>query len=678
LPPNVEALLKLLADPSVQAWIEAQKGRTAAAPGTAPAGATAEMAMGGRLAEVRRHLIRVAGAIQRVPAEVLRARTDMMESVKGAGVPGLFPLLFGFVVLGLGLQGLYRLVTRRFAVGVGKLPVVTARERGMAILACLAQDLGRVAAFVVGSVGAFLVLEWPTLLRDVVLAYLVAIALIWLARAGLLAMLSPIFRRCHPDAAALRIVPLDDRRAAFWTRWLTAAISVFAIGFATIVAMKRHGFPIESQYLIAYTFGLALLAVGIVAVWRAPSTLRPDARIRPVVGKWLLTSYFVALWSLWAAHAMPLFWLAVVAVVLPAAIRFAQPCIVNILRPRAYGEAGDQPPSIAVACVERGVRAVFIVIAVLLLARAWDIHLVAMTQTDTLSTRALRGLMSAVIILLVADFLWHVARTAIDLKIAEVGDLGEHASDENRRRARLRTLLPILRTAVMIVLGTMAVLTALAALGVEIGPLIAGAGVVGVAVGFGSQALVRDVISGVFYLLDDAFRIGDYIISGNYKGHVESFTLRSVKLRHHRGSVFTVPFGVLGAVQNMSRDWVIEKITIGITYDSDVEKARKIIKKIGLELAEDPEFKGKILEPLKMQGVEKFGDFAIELRLKMMTKPHEQYVPKRRALAMIKKRFEEGGIKFASPVVQIAGGSSATEAAAATVALERAQQAGAG
>jgi small-conductance mechanosensitive channel len=128
----------------------------------------------------------------------------------------------------------------------------------------------------------------------------------------------------------------------------------------------------------------------------------------------------------------------------------------------------------------------------------------------------------------------------------------------------------------------------------------------------------------------------------------------------------------------MSRDWVIEKITIGITYDSDVEKARKIIKKIGLELAEDPEFKGKILEPLKMQGVEKFGDFAIELRLKMMTKPHEQYVPKRRALAMIKKRFEEGGIKFASPVVQIAGGSSATEAAAATVALERAQQAGAG
>src|SRR5204863_2254230 len=128
---------------------------------------------------------------------------------------------------------------------------------------------------------------------------------------------------------------------------------------------------------------------------------------------------------------------------------------------------------------------------------------------------------------------------------------------------------------------------ALSAIGVEIGPLIAGAGVLGVAVGFGAQTLVRDVISGMFYLLDDAFRVGEYIQSGNYKGTVESFSLRSVKLRHHRGPLFTVPFGSLGAIQNMSRDWVIEKLQIGVTYDSDLEKARKLIKQIGKELFED-------------------------------------------------------------------------------------------
>jgi moderate conductance mechanosensitive channel len=208
---------------------------------------------------------------------------------------------------------------------------------------------------------------------------------------------------------------------------------------------------------------------------------------------------------------------------------------------------------------------------------------------------------------------------------------------------------------------------ALSALGVEIGPLIASAGIVGVAVGFGSQTLVRDIISGIFYLSDDAFRVGEYIQSGNYRGTVESFSLRSVKLRHHRGPVYTVPFGQLGAVQNMSRDWVIDKMTIGVTYDSDVDKAKKLIKDIGKQLAADPEFAAHVIEPLKMQGVEQFGDYAIQLRLKMMTKPNEQFVMRRRALAMIKKAFDENGIRFASPTVQVSGGNATAAAAAVPV-----------
>ena len=108
---------------------------------------------------------------------------------------------------------------------------------------------------------------------------------------------------------------------------------------------------------------------------------------------------------------------------------------------------------------------------------------------------------------------------------------------------------------------------------------------VGVALGFGAQTLVRDIISGMFFLLDDAFRIGEYIQAGTYKGTVESFSLRSIKLRHHRGALYTVPFGVLGAVQNGSRDWVIDKMTIGITYDSNIDEAKKIIKRIGKEKA---------------------------------------------------------------------------------------------
>jgi small-conductance mechanosensitive channel len=210
-----------------------------------------------------------------------------------------------------------------------------------------------------------------------------------------------------------------------------------------------------------------------------------------------------------------------------------------------------------------------------------------------------------------------------------------------------------------------AAMMVLSSLGVEIGPLIAGAGVIGVAVGFGAQAVVKDVISGVFYLLDDAFRVGEYIQSGTYKGTVESFSLRSVRLRHHRGPLYTVPFGELGAVQNMSRDWVIDKNTIGVTYDTDLVLARKLIKDVGKQLQADPEFGPHILEPLKMQGVEQFGDYAIQLRMKMMTRPGEQFPIRRKAFAMIKKAFDENGIKFAFPTVQVAGGEEGGAAAAA-------------
>jgi small-conductance mechanosensitive channel len=236
--------------------------------------------------------------------------------------------------------------------------------------------------------------------------------------------------------------------------------------------------------------------------------------------------------------------------------------------------------------------------------------------------------------------------------------------------SRLHTMLPLARIALGITIAVLATLTVLSRLGVNIAPLIAGASVLGLAVSFGSQTLVRDIISGIFYLLDDAFRVGEYIQSGNYRGVVESFSLRSVKLRHQNGPLYTVPFGVLGAIQNMSRDWAVEKLTIGVTYDTDIDKARKIVKKIGLELKADPELAAGIIEPLKMQGVQAFGDFAIQLRMKMMTQPGDvQFLARRRALALIKKAFDANGINFAYPTVQVAGASGGASSEPATAAI---------
>ena len=236
---------------------------------------------------------------------------------------------------------------------------------------------------------------------------------------------------------------------------------------------------------------------------------------------------------------------------------------------------------------------------------------------DTTLSRLLRGALHALVIVLVVELLWHVVRTWIDRQLAQplVKDPAS-APEAVHRRARIRTLLPIARNVLLVVLTVMAVLMALSALGVEVGPLIAGAGVVGVAIGFGSQTLVKDVISGVFFLLDDAFRVGEYIESGSIRGTVEGFSLRSIKLRHHRGYLHTVPFGSLDKITNYSRDWVIDKVTLGLTYDTDLDQVKRIIKQIGKELLADPELAPNIIDTLKMQGVEEYGDFAIKIRLK--------------------------------------------------------------
>jgi moderate conductance mechanosensitive channel len=372
---------------------------------------------------------------------------------------------------------------------------------------------------------------------------------------------------------------------------------------------------------------------------------------------------------LWVAGLVRLFWLLAVAIILPQAVRITKRSARHLLRPPESAEAANHH-ELGAVYLDRGIRALLIVGAVLFLGWVWGVDLGEMTSGDTVITRLVRGALSSIVILLVADLLWQVVRTQIDRRLSTLQAAAPPGSEAALRQARIRTLLPMFRMAAFIVLATVAVLMALSSLGVEIGPLIAGAGIFGVAIGFGSQTLVRDVISGIFYLLDDAFRVGEYIQSGSYKGPVEKLGFRSVKLRHHRGPVFTIPYGQLGAVENMSRDWVIDKMTLNLTYDTDLDLAKKIIKQVGKELAADPECAPNIIEPLKMQGVEQFGDFAIQLRMKIMTRPGEQFVIRRRAYAMLKKAFDGNGIRFALPTVQVAGRDDAEPAAAARQALK--------
>ncbi len=217
----------------------------------------------------------------------------------------------------------------------------------------------------------------------------------------------------------------------------------------------------------------------------------------------------------------------------------------------------------------------------------------------------------------------------------------------------MRTLLPLIKRTVQITLGVISLMIIFSALGVEIAPLLAGAGVVGLAIGFGSQTLVRDIVSGAFFLMDDAFRIGEYVEVGSVKGSVEKMSARSVRLRHHRGAIHTVPYGEIKTLTNHSRDWAIMKLAFRVPFDTDVDKVRKILKKAGQELAENPEIKDDFIQPLKSQGAVEADDHGFIIRTKFMSKPGKQFVIRRYAFAAVQKAFKEHGIEFATPKVEV-------------------------
>jgi small-conductance mechanosensitive channel len=672
-PKQIQELMTLLADPKVRDWLEKESKAEAAHEKASDAeSSSVSHYFDASVAAVREHIIALGAALPDLPGQIETAYSRVSADLGDRGrVKGLL-LLALFIGLGYGVEWLFRKATGRIRGHLEDHPMATVNDRLRVVGLRFVFAVGVVAAFALGSVGAFLALDWPPLLREMVLGYLVVFLVIRIAIVVGHFLLSPRDER-------FRIIPADTPAARFWCRRAAVFVGWFAFGWVEFGLLSRLGLSLAGRQLIAYVLGLGLLAIALEAVWRRPVALVDATESVPHAAHHLgrsaqnalLTIGIVALWVLWVLHAMPGFWLVVVAIALPLAIGVSRRAVQHLLRPPGSSQVAEGPPNVVAVSLERGIRALLFIGAAALLAWGWGIDFVRLTAgEDTLFDRLVHGVLSAVIILLVADVLWHAIKAAIDRKLVEAADPGQPSTDEARKRARMRTLLPIFRNILFVVVSAVAVLMALSELGVQIGPLIAGAGVIGIAVGFGAQTFARDVIAGMFYLLDDAFRVGEYIQAGRYKGTVESFSIRSVRLRHHRGPVFTVPFNLLGAVENMSRDWVIDKIAIGITYDSDLNLAKKLIKQIGLDLAKDPELGPLIIEPLKMQGVDELGDYAVTIRAKMMTLPGEQFVIRRQAYAMIKKAFDEHGIKFAFPTVQVAGDGEAATAAVAQRGLE--------
>ncbi len=295
---------------------------------------------------------------------------------------------------------------------------------------------------------------------------------------------------------------------------------------------------------------------------------------------------------------------------------------------------------------------------VILLAEALMVRVLgAMTAEEWLPHD--RGAKVAALSIVAIYAFWRFLKFRMDSYIASnplpSADAAADAEDDVQIAAsRLRTLMPLLRAIAGAIIAVVGGLLVLSELGVNITPLIAGASVFGLAVSFGSQSLVRDIVSGVFFLAEDSFRIGEYVDCSKVKGTVEGFSVRSLKLRHQNGQLHIVPFGQVAHITNFSRDWTVVKFNLAFANGTDVELLRKTVKKIGTDMMEEPIFKPILLQPLKMQGVVDIKDNSLIVRFKFMARPKNPSLVQRMAVRRMYEAFPGLGIQFATPTYPFA------------------------
>lgn len=275
----------------------------------------------------------------------------------------------------------------------------------------------------------------------------------------------------------------------------------------------------------------------------------------------------------------------------------------------------------------------------------WN-DLVSQTVTWLIST-----LPSLLIIAILAFILFKVTNLflrrikPIMLKHMESGsDL-----DSRELEKRLDTLLGILRSIIKVIIWVMVGMLVLRKIGIDIAPIIAGAGIVGLAVGFGAQELVRDFIAGFFMLLENQIREGDVAIVNGTGGLVEHVGMRTIVLRDLSGVVHVFQNGKINTLSNMTKNWSGMVFDIGVAYKEDTDKVAEVIQQVAEELRADPDFRDKILEPIEIFGVDEFGDSAVIMKARFKTVPIEQWAVGREYRRRLKKAFDEQGIEIPFP-----------------------------
>jgi small conductance mechanosensitive channel len=531
------------------------------------------------------------------------------------------------------------------------------------LIAWAVLDLAPIAAFAAAAYAVLPSLEPSETTRLIALALVNAVVL-----ARVVVTLAQIL--FMPWVEGLRILPFDAEDASYAYVWVRRLAYVAIYGWVLAEAALLLGLPAGGHQALIKLVGLAVLLLVVVLILQTRQSLaawlrgkRPESA--PAARGWralrerladiwhvLAIVYAAALYVVWSLELRSGFDHIARASLLTIVILVAARLIAQGVRDglgRIFAISEDlrrRYPGLEtranryLAVVESVAIACIYVIAAFAVLAAWGIDSMAWLSGELGQRLAGRAILIAALIV-GAVIVWELINASIERTLTRDG--------RARIGPRARTLLPLARSVALIVLTTLTIFTVLSEIGLDIGPLLAGAGVIGLAVGFGSQTLVKDIVTGVFILSENQVSVGDTVKIGDHQGQVEAITIRTMRLRDPAGAMHIIPFSEVQTIENMTRDFSRHIFHVRVAEHEDIDAVIAALREIGAAMEADPALRPRLVGGLEVLGIEEFDDNAMVVLGQITTRAGEQAAVGREFNLRLKKAFDERGIALASP-----------------------------
>lgn len=662
---DLRALLETLSDDAsrarflsrLRALVESEAGAPAAV-AASPAEGREDWLAGATqsLGAFSGSVLALVGEIEQLPAQVEQLFADLSDPLVLERVGWAVTMVIAVLAAALLAEYIAKRLLARLRRAIEARPARGVFVRALLLALRTLVDIVPIAAFAAAAFGVLALVELNFVVRLAVVTVINANVLARLILAGARAVLTP-------DAPQMRLFPFDHESAAYGYLWVRRFTYTIVYGHFLLRAAWVLGLALPTYRSLSN--GLALFVAGMCIVFilqirggvarrlrRIGAREGRTARMRDAVADFwhiLVIAYVVAGFLVWSldvdggfaflarATLLSVLTLGLAALVIMVMLRLFERVF------KLNGEMRERYPLLEaranryLPALRSSVQGLVLLLAALVLLEIWGAQPFERLASDG-GQVAVGRLISIGVVVLIGLVAWEISTAFADRLRAG-----------NPNSTRLKTLLPFLQNAFRVVLLTIGSLILLSEIGINIAPLLAGAGVLGLAIGFGAQTLVKDVITGVFILMEDTISVGDVVEVGAHAGLVEKITIRTVHMRDFDGNVHSIPFGEVQTVKNMSKDFAYAVVDVRIAYRESIDEALALMAEVAADMVAKGPLAETITAPFEVVGVEALDPSHIQLRGRFKTRPLGQWNVRREFYRRIKAAFEARGIEMPYP-----------------------------